>query len=347
MISIKNIYWMMAYAFRNINEQEIKKIKEENFENIYELLCTMITIELSKLIKKGLCREYITVDEELSSLKGKILINESIKKNLQLKAKMYCSYDEYSSNIYLNKIIKSTCMYLIKSKKVKDIIKIRKLKNVLSYLNDIEELESYHINWNSIKYSKNNKMYRVIINICYLVFNGLLLNREDGSIEFRNYIDDQEMHKLYEKFILEYYRCHYHSLSANASEIEWNTSDMINLLPKMQSDIMLYSGDRKLIIDAKYYSNMYQSNQYFNKEKFKSNNLYQIFTYVKNEDKEENGKVTGMLLYAKTDDNDEQWLVFKLGKNEFIISNLDLSEDFEKVEKHLNMIAERFINNEL
>ena len=94
---------MMAYAFRNINEQEIKKIKEENFENIYELLCTMITIELSKLIKKGLCREYITVDEELSSLKGKILINESIKKNLQLKAKMYCSYDEYSSNIYLNK----------------------------------------------------------------------------------------------------------------------------------------------------------------------------------------------------------------------------------------------------
>ena len=34
MISIKNIYWMMAYAFRNINEQEIKKIKEENFENI-------------------------------------------------------------------------------------------------------------------------------------------------------------------------------------------------------------------------------------------------------------------------------------------------------------------------
>ena len=76
-------------------------------------------------------------------------------------------------------------------------------------------------------------------------------------------------------------------------------------------------------------------------------NLYQIFTYVKNEDKEENGKVTGMLLYAKTDDNDEQWLVFKLGKNEFIISNLDLSEDFEKVEKHLNMIAERFINNEL
>ena len=71
----------------------------------------------------------------------------------------------------------------------------------------------------------------------------------------------------------------------------------------MQSDIMLQSGEKVLIIDAKYYEHSTQVQ--FDKHTLHSGNLYQIFTYVKNKEyelREKNHTVSGMLLYAKTDE---------------------------------------------
>lgn len=51
-----------------------------------------------------------------------------------------------------------------------------------------------------------------------------------------------------------------------------------DMLPIMQSDIMLEKDDKVLIIDAKYYAHSTQ--QQFDKHTLNSNNLYQIFTYV-------------------------------------------------------------------
>ena len=67
--------------------------------------------------------------------------------------------------------------------------------------------------------------------------------------------------------------------------------------PVMQSDIHLQRGNTVLIIDAKYYSHTTQSQ--FDKHTIHSNNLYQIFTYVKNRSYqfgEEKNTVSGMLL---------------------------------------------------
>ena len=72
----------------------------------------------------------------------------------------------------------------------------------------------------------------------------------------------------------------------------------------MQTDIMLhFKNGKTLIIDAKYYG---QTMQYhFNKATIHSHNLYQIHTYVMNQDVEHKGEVDGMLLYAKTEEECE------------------------------------------
>ena len=80
---------------------------------------------------------------------------------------------------------------------------------------------------------------------------------------------------LYEKFLLEYYRKEHPKLSANASQITWQLDDSENqLLPKMQTDIMLSQENNILIIDAKYYSHMTQ--RQYGTNTLHSNNLYQI-----------------------------------------------------------------------
>ncbi len=93
-------------------------------------------------------------------------------------------------------------------------------------------------------------------------------------------------------------------ISASASQIPWAVDDgMRAMLPVMQSDIMLSYEDKVLIIDAKYYSHTTQAQ--YDTHTLHSNNLYQIFTYVKNKDSEIADVphvVSGMLLYARTEE---------------------------------------------
>lgn len=345
MISVNNIYWMLAYALRNIKEDKIEEMSSETFENIYELFSVMLVQELSKQIKRGLHKEYILKSEELINIRGKMLFAESIKNNSFIKNKIVCEFAEYSLDSKLNRIIKTAGFYLIKSNKINDKEKIRKLKKVLCFLSDVSLIDRKDIQWSLIRYNKNNLSYKILINISYLILDGLLICKQDGNIEFLNYIDDQKLYTLYEKFVLEYYRYHHPELNPGLPQIKWDIDEkecLLDLLPKMQTDIVLTNNDQKLIIDAKYYSNIFQNNPLYDKNTFKSNNLYQIYTYVKNEDKEKTGNICGLLLYAKTDENDIVWNEYNMDGNIIIIANIDLSKTFDLVKNKLESIVDWF-----
>ena len=140
---------------------------------------------------------------------------------------------------------------------------------------------------------------------------------------------------------LQYYRKEHPELSANASQIAWQLDDSENqLLPKMQTDIMLSQGNNILIIDAKYYSHMTQ--QQYGTNTLHSNNLYQIFTYVKNKEfklKDCEHTVSGMLLYAQTDENVIPNNIYQMSGNQISVRALNLNQNFSKISENLNSIV--------
>jgi len=112
----------------------------------------------------------------------------------------------------------------------------------------------------------------------------------------------------------------------------------------MQTDITLSYKDRVLIIDTKYYGQSMQTNMQYDHQTLRSNHMYQIFAYVKNKDKHHNGKVSGMLLYAKTDeeilpDND-----YVMSGNTISVKTLDLNQEFSHIARQLNHIVETFMD---
>lgn len=344
--NVKNIYWMMVYAFRGLEKKEIKSLSTEEFDSIYDLFCEIFNICLTEQIKKGLKNEYIIISEKTPTIKGKLNIDETIKSNLINTTKVICEYDEFSINTYMNKIIKSTAILLINSNKIRNIYIKEKLKKNIKYLGDIDTIDLKRINWNSIKFSKNNISYRVLINVCYLIVNGTILTQDEGKIILSDFIDDQRMHKLYEKFILEYYKVHFPQLKPSVRHIDWNVEceeESLALLPNMITDITLQYEGKILIIDAKYYSNIFQKNYTNDNEKFKSNNLYQIFTYVKNADTDQTGKVKGMLLYAKTDEDFIRPAKYNMNNNNIFIDSLNLDNDFELIKNKLNEIVQEIL----
>ena len=341
MIRIQNIYYMLAYAFQVLNEHGYKSIATEDFDNTAELCAAILTRGIKIQIKRGLGKEYMSRTESLASLRGKIDITESIKTQALQRRQLVCSYDEFSVNSFMNRIIKSTILLLLRA----DIAKTRKkeLKKLLVYFDDVAPIDLHSVNWN-MQYNRNNQTYRMLIGICYLIIKGLLQTQSDGTTKLMDFLDEQRMHRLYEKFILEYYRKEYPQITANASQIPWQLDDdMGAMLPVMQTDIMLSYGEKTLIIDAKYYAHTTQLQ--YDKHTLHSGNVYQIFTYVKNKEAEladRPHEVSGMLLYAKSDEDiypeNEYWM----SGNRIEVRTLNLDGDFSMIKAQLDGIVQKY-----
>lgn len=336
MIPIHNVYYMLLYAFQILNEQSYKNIATEQFHNTADLMAAILSKGIATQIKRGLGKEYILQREALSTLKGKMDITESIKTQTILKKQMWCTYDEFSVNGTKNRIIKSTLELLLGS----DIPKHRKkeLRKLMVFFSDVKNIDLHSVNWN-MKYDRNNKTYRMLISICYLVGNGLLQTNSEGNTKIMDFLDEQSMFRLYEKFILGYYKKHYTELSPSASRIPWSVDNTI-MLPVMQSDIHLQKGNTVLIIDAKYYNHTTQVK--YDNHTLHSNNMYQIFTYVKNCDYafgEEDHKVSGMLLYAKTEEEIQPDNIYQMHGNQITVKTLDLNQKFDIIAKQLDNIV--------
>ena len=94
------------------------------------------------------------------------------------------------------------------------------------------------------------------------------------------------------------------------------------------------------LLRCKYYEHSMQVQ--FSKHTLHSANLYQIFTYVKNKDYELRAKdhtVSGMLLYAKTDEEIYPNNVYQMSGNQITVRTLDLNLPFDEIAGQLNTIA--------
>lgn len=340
-ILIKNIYYMLTYAFQILRQSNYDDIAAEDFENIHDMFAAILGKGVAQQLKHGLYREYVNKSDNLTTLRGKLDIPRTVKNKLQHKQKLYCDFDELSENNLMNQVIKTTMMLLLKQKNVK-LDNKSVLKKDLLFFDSVDYIEPAMIKWDRIRYQRNNQSYRMLLNICRLIIDGLLLSTEEGTIKMATFLDDQRMSHLYEKFILEYFRFHHPELRANPDQVQWNLDDDNDMwLPNMITDITLKSRDgRVLIIDAKYYGQQMQSN--YDVQSYRNANLYQIFTYVKNWDKDQTGNVSGILLYAKTGEEFQPANQFSMGGNKIAVSSLDLNLPFTEISAQLEQIVANY-----
>jgi 5-methylcytosine-specific restriction enzyme subunit McrC len=344
MIKIQNIYYMLAYAFQVLNEDSYNKIAFEDFEDAEDLLAAILAKGIANQIKRGLGREYILQTDALTSPRGKINISSSIKERTMLHKRLVCEFDEFSENAYINQILKTTMILLLRSEEVRAGRK-RSLKKVLLYFSAVDTINPRSIRWTNIKYHSNNTTYKMLINVCYLVIEALLPTTQAGSRKLSQFKDDH-LHRLYEKFVLAFYRKHYEhqGVKVSSTQIGWNVDDgVIDLLPAMKSDITLECREKMLIIDTKYYSRTMQTNSLYNSHTIHSGNLYQIFAYVKNKDVDHTGNVSGLLLYAKTDEKITPDKSYMMDRNRIGVKTLDLDKDFSGIREQLDKIIEEWL----
>lgn len=345
-ILIRNVYYMLAYAFQAMHLESFKEIAGEEFDNIHNLFAAILGGGIGQQLKQGLYREYLDNTEDLSTVRGKIDLSGTIRNETSHRRLISCEHDELTENCLLNRILKTTASLLIRCEDVQEKRKDDLVKE-MRYFTAVDEIRDISsISWSSIRFHRNNQTYRILIGICQMILQGMLLTTDTGTYKLAKFMDDQLMCRLYEKFILEYYRKEHPEISASSAKIPWIVDDGYDeLLPDMKSDVMLTRNGTNtvLIIDAKFYEN--NSQEHFNARTWHSGNLYQIYTYVKNKDAQYHGSphtVSGMLLYARTTAELQPDNSYSMDGNRIDVRNMDLNRDFSEIRSQLDGYVHEF-----
>jgi 5-methylcytosine-specific restriction enzyme subunit McrC len=340
-IPIENIYYLLSYAWNKLDEKERVNVSIDDKTELLDLFAKILINGTKSLLKRGIDKNYIDHKEEIAGVKGKVQISQTLKSNLLFRQKTICTFDDLSSNILTNRILVTTIYKLTRTKGLD-----RQLKNELvslqRMLEGIEQIEITTSLFKQVKLKRNNRFYGFIMNVCQIIHENILPSEDQGKYKFSDFTrDERKMNQLFEAFVRNFYRIEQKKYTTVKKEVikwqfEQSDNESFQYLPQMETDISLENETDKIIIDAKYYSETMTIN--YDKEKIKSANLYQLFSYLLNQEdidpKTQNA--TGILLYPtiETDYN----LEFQYSKHKIQIRTVNLNTNWKNIALRLNEI---------
>ena len=283
-------------------------------------------------------RNYIPHTSSTTLPHGRIMLTSSIAKNTLAFNKLICQYDAFDENTYLNQTIKTIISTLLSNTDIKPEIRNDLKKTILS-MREVKTLPENKIQLGLIHYSGTNINYRMALVVSKLINDGLLLNK-NGIKRTMHFLNEGEEWRLFEYFVRGYFDVEYHDLYSSRRKIEWASPDdqSEELLPNMNSDIILEQNDKLLIIDTKFYKNNLSE---YHGESFHSTNLYQIQSYVSNWNyRNSKRKADGMLLYAETENGSFNKSVTLAGNN-YHLQTLNLKRNWFEIDYQLRAIAKK------
>lgn len=341
-IPIQNIYYLLCYAWNKLDEKEKVSVDLDEDTRLVDLFAKLLIGSSTLLLKRGLERYYIPVTEERVGVRGKLEVSASIKANSFQHLKAICSFDEYSADILHNQILVTTLYRLLHTENLDFDLKER-IRKLLRKFPPLQIIELSPAVFQKVRIHRNNRFYEFILNICRMIYEYSLPTEKKGNWLFTDFTrDENRMAHLFEKFVFRFYKIELPHLKPKGEHIEWNfhTDDPDNrsYIPLMKTDITLEGAVPKTIIDTKYYQETMREN--FDKETVKSENLYQLFSYLMNQEDgtEEVAKTKGILLYPTI--HKEYNLHYQFRNHDIHIKTVNLNMHWSKIEERLLQIVE-------
>lgn len=193
-IFIKNIYYMLSYAFTTLNQGGYEDVATEEFENMHNLFAAILAKGISRQLKQGLYREYLNRKEDVAVVRGKIDMPGTIQNRLARKRVLTCEYDELSENNLLNQILKTTVMLLLRHTRVDQEYK-SDLKKEMLFFSNVDTIDPTTIRWSAIRFQRNNNRRRIVSGTVKWVCS---LHKDDSMACDSNYYSEE---RIYDGFI--------------------------------------------------------------------------------------------------------------------------------------------------
>jgi len=210
-------------------------------------------------------RPYI---EDTPRLRGRIDFCRSMPSFTQRRPSLVCEYDELSHDVLHNQIVRAMIARLLRVQEIdKEIRMTYAPSNGGSTRSQFIALEKKH--FSMVQLHSNNFFYDFLLKVCELLFENLLISEEKGGYKFRDFLrEPKAMGRLFEEFVRNFYKRELSGCKVGCEIIRWQAVALgespLDLLPEMKTDVSLTWPNRKVIIDTKYYTEVFQS--YYDKQ---------------------------------------------------------------------------------
>ena len=242
-ILIKMLKTLKNSPFKNLSVANLKSSKIP----LFEIFISMFLEELTVLVRNGIKSDYISKEENLKFLKGKLKISEQIKYNTIHKERFFVQYEEFISNRVENRLIKTTLQFLYNKSKINK--NQQRIREFLFVFDEIEISHNIKTDFSKIKLNRQMKDYEQVLLWCktFLLENSFSPYR-GNDVAFALLFD---MNLLFESFVYSYLK-----KSSNFQYIK--SQDKTHHLAyengigrfRLKPDIVINSG--KIIADTKW-----------------------------------------------------------------------------------------------
>lgn len=307
--NIENAWNMLQYLYDELRSKRFGAMDISNIETLDNLYALVITTWCASIAKEGLYKEYVTIEEEeLTSPRGQIDIQQTILKQSRLRGSLICNYDELSDDIYLNQVLKGTLQYFLYGEDITDDIKVT-IQKTMQAFNGVGYVDINYIRWKDMKFNNSTMRYKHLIEVCRNVYNERKMEKSVG-------LDDGvRMYILFKKQILKYMQQKYGE--TDKVEIFEQPYTMSNEQPfelalnRMQRMVAIKTDNQALILMVRY-----QDKKMLEDSKISRARLEELVNYLRTYKHDNNVKTAGTIIYVNTDKT-------KLNLNPITVNNID------------------------
>ena len=306
-IPIANLYYILCYAWNRLEDDELVDARELAGQDTVNLLAQLLAAAVAQALRRGLNRDYQARTGEIHGIRGRLLFAQSKRRLLFEHGCAACEFDEIDHNNLPNRIVRATLENLRDAESLEE----RSREAVMSVLRQFRGIDSLDLHpglFRRVRLHRSNAHYGMLLSICELAYNSMLPEPGEGPHRFRSFVEDHElMAAIYQDFVHNFYAAHaeecgYSSISAPIVQWAARPRDDASraMLPVMRTDVVLTGPERRIIIDCKFYHDAFTRR--FQADKLISTHLYQIFSYVKNQQAVSGWEnCEGLLLYPTVD----------------------------------------------
>ena len=136
-VLLKNVYYMLAYAFKALETGEHRRLAAEDFEHVHDMLAAILAGGLDNQRRRGFERDYRPFNEDLTVVRGRIDPAATMRLRARRRSLVRCGYDERTENTLMNRLLTTAALRLILHGDIAPARR-KRLKSTLLVMGDVE-----------------------------------------------------------------------------------------------------------------------------------------------------------------------------------------------------------------
>jgi 5-methylcytosine-specific restriction enzyme subunit McrC len=324
-----------------LSQAELVDVDAIPRNDLPNLLGRLLETGVGRLLRQGIDRSYISEVSDTRTIRGKLDLSASVKRDLLRIPAAVCVIDELHRDVLHNQIIKTTLWRVAASPDVDKLLQHR-LRALVAQLADITDIKLRREHFRRVQLHRNNQFYGFLLNICELCYTSLLADEETGSWRFIDFERDEQMRLMFQNFVFNFYRLEQRDFRVSSEQFHWATSEpptgQVPLLPTMNTDVSLTSRTRKIVVECKFSKEALQA--HYGKTA-RSEHLYQLYAYLRNLEARggPDAHCEGLLLYPTVAEPVD--FSFTAAGHRIRVYTLNLNRDWQFIREDLLSLLER------